>query len=488
MIFKVFNGVGEAGNIGIALLVGFILLVLTRALYLGVFHPLARYPGPLLARFSNLYSAYHAWKGDIHIDIYRCHQRYGDHVRYAPNRLLINTAGAVQDIYGHRAPVKKYVNYRVLAQQAPNTLTMQDKIQHSRRRRVLSQGFSARSLESWQPRIVSQLDRLSQLTVVIVDRLAFDTMTSVSFDSDFDTLRSSKYRYVIEAISASNIRLSVLLQAQELATGNLDGRLFPSSIAGRRQFVRFIRELLGTRLRALDKGGDLFAFLQQCKDPATGEGLGVTELSTETATFIIAGSDTSSTTMAAVCHYVTGSSECHRRVTDEVRSAFASLTDIRLGPTLNLCVFLRACVDEALRLSPPAASALWREVEDGGASIDGHWLPPGCEVGVGIYSIHHRITEWPKPFQFNPDRWLKGSGTQEVDGRAYMPFSIGARSCIGKPLALAQVMLTMARLFWEFDMRRLDRNDSEAKDIEYVVADHVTAGGQGPMLSFRPRI
>ncbi|GLB11901.1 hypothetical protein AtubIFM57258_009175 [Aspergillus tubingensis] len=403
--------------------------------------------------------------------------RTGDHVRYAPNRLLINTAGAVQDIYGHRAPVKKYVNYRVLAQQAPNTLTMQDKIQHSRRRRVLSQGFSARSLESWQPRIVSQLDRLSQvireclittpssmengwttpldmartckspLTVVIVDRLAFDTMTSVSFDSDFDTLRSSKYRYVIEAISASNIRLSVLLQAQELATGNLDGRLFPSSIAGRRQFVRFIRELLGTRLRALDKGGDLFAFLQQCKDPATGEGLGVTELSTETATFIIAGSDTSSTTMAAVCHYVTGSSECHHRVTDEVRSAFASLTDIRLGPTLNSCVFLRACVDEALRLSPPAASALWREVEDGGASIDGHWLPPGCEVGVGIYSIHHRVTEWPKPFQFNPDRWLKGSGTQEVDGRAYMPFSIGARSCIGKPLALAQVILTMARLF-----------------------------------------
>lgn len=66
-----------------------------------------------------------------------------------------------------------------------------------------------------------------------------------------------------------------------------------------------------------------------------------------------------------------------------------------------------------------------------------------------------------------------------------MPFSIGARSCIGKPLALAQVMLTMARLFWEFDMRRVDRDDSEAKDAEYVVADHVTAGGQGPMLSFR---
>lgn len=94
---------------------------------------------------------------------------------------------------------------------------------------------------------------------------------------------------MIEAIAASNIRLSVLLQAQELATANLDGRLFPSSISGRSHFVHFIRGLLGTRLRAPGKGADLFAFLQQCKDPVTGEGLGVKELSTETATFIIAG-------------------------------------------------------------------------------------------------------------------------------------------------------------------------------------------------------
>lgn len=43
-----------------------------------VLHPLARYPGPPLARLTNLYAAYHAWRGSLHTDMYRCHQKYGE--------------------------------------------------------------------------------------------------------------------------------------------------------------------------------------------------------------------------------------------------------------------------------------------------------------------------------------------------------------------------------------------------------------------------
>lgn len=39
-------------------------------------HPLSSYPGPVLAKITNLYAAYHAWKGDIHVDMWKCHQRY----------------------------------------------------------------------------------------------------------------------------------------------------------------------------------------------------------------------------------------------------------------------------------------------------------------------------------------------------------------------------------------------------------------------------
>lgn len=40
-------------------------------------HPLARYPGPPFAKVTDAYAAYHGFRGDIHIDIWKCHVKYG---------------------------------------------------------------------------------------------------------------------------------------------------------------------------------------------------------------------------------------------------------------------------------------------------------------------------------------------------------------------------------------------------------------------------
>jgi hypothetical protein len=71
--------------------VGLAIYFIYNFVYNVFFHPYAKYPGPFLAKFTDLYSGYHAWKGDIHLDMWRCHEKYGDKVRYAPNRLNINT-------------------------------------------------------------------------------------------------------------------------------------------------------------------------------------------------------------------------------------------------------------------------------------------------------------------------------------------------------------------------------------------------------------
>lgn len=41
------------------------------------YHPYARYPGPFWARISPLHALLHAYRGDLHLDVTRCHERYG---------------------------------------------------------------------------------------------------------------------------------------------------------------------------------------------------------------------------------------------------------------------------------------------------------------------------------------------------------------------------------------------------------------------------
>ncbi|ORY60121.1 cytochrome P450 [Pseudomassariella vexata] len=471
--------------------------------YCVFFHPLARYPGPLLAKFTNLYGAYHAWKGDIHIDILRCHCKFGVYVRYAPNRILINSPQALHDIYGHGAHVRKFDGYKILSSHALNTLTLSNKVQHARRRRVISQAFSESSLRMFESLIVSKLDNFCQIIrgtslegewTVSQDmaenfnRLSFDLMTALSFNLDYRTMEDPRHRPVMQAIECSNIRLSVLWQAPALSLCRLDRMLMRDSSKAAQTFVVFLRDLLKSRLRQDESNNrDIFSFLQKCEDPETGDKLSIKELSAETATFIVAGSDTSSTAMAALIHYLAGSARSYDRVTEEVRSTFASLDEIRLGKKINSCVFLRACLDEALRLSPPGGGPLWRLVENDGTTIGDTFFPGGCEVGAGVYAMQNSPDNWENPTSFRPERWL-----EKGVNRPYFPFNIGPRSCVGKPLAVAQILLTIARLCWEFDFRRADagvpvgmRDDEEPS--QYVLKDHITGQKTGPLLCFCPR-
>ena len=200
-------------------------------------------------------------------------------------------------------------------------------------------------------------------------------------------------------------------------------------------------------------------------------------------------------------YYVGHSPLCYDEVMKEVRSKFNSVDEIRMGPTLNSCVYLRACIDEALRMAPPAGGTLWREVDTGGAIIDGIPIPAGYDVGIGVHSVHHNPEYFPKPWTYDPNRWLRASSgggggekavSTETVTAAFNPFGHGPRSCIGKPLALQELMLTLAALFYQFDFRPIDRDEKTWEDKTmvpepFVLKDHVSGQKTGPFVKFKLR-
>jgi len=246
---------------------------------------------------------------------------------------------------------------------------------------------------------------------------------------------------------------------------------------------------------------DFFYYLLNSRDPETGKGFTTPELWGESNLLIIAGSDTTSTALASAFFYLVHNPSALDKLSEEIRSTFGDVEEISSGPTLNSCTYLRAVIDEAMRLSPPVGGILPREVLPGGLEIDGLFIPEGIIVGTPHYALHHNPAYYPDPFSFRPERWLVGGSpdnTQEaveLAQSAFCPFSTGPRGCIGKGLAYVELMTTLARVVYLYDLRLAEGiSVGEGNPMlewgrhrkgEYQLMDSFTSMKDGPYVQFR---
>jgi len=217
--------------------------------------------------------------------------------------------------------------------------------------------------------------------------------------------------------------------------------------------------------------------------------------------------------MAATLFYLVRNPHALQKASEEVRAKFSNEEEITQGSLLNSCTYLRACLDEAMRLSPSVGGILPREVLSGGMTIEGEFVPAGTVVGTPHYTIHHNASYYPQPFSYVPERWIPGASASSkmlvsdsviterdvlLAQSAFCPFSIGPRGCIGKGLAYIELMTTLARVLFLFDMRKAAGFDpAEGKKgnewgrhraDEYQLIDQFTSLKNGPMVEFRRRL
>ncbi|KAK9512304.1 hypothetical protein O3M35_000760 [Rhynocoris fuscipes] len=111
-------------------------------------------------------------------------------------------------------------------------------------------------------------------------------------------------------------------------------------------------------------------------------------------------------------------------------------------------------VKEALRLYPPAVFI--SRIMQYETNIDNHVIPKNHLVLLSMYTAGRDDRIYPSANTFNPNRWVRPTNGREYeavnDPRAYIPFAIGARSCIGKNLALAQLHYTISEIIANFQL------------------------------------
>ncbi|KAI1751863.1 cytochrome P450 [Xylaria castorea] len=485
--------------------------------YQRFFHPLSKYPGPFLASLSDAYGGFYASKQCLHLVTRENQLKYGAVVRQGPNKLVFSSISALRDIYKNDRVTKPKAYIAIgSGTQAPSIFTAPDRKFHRSRRQLISQILTDRSMHAFEPVIAERIDiLLNQLLdaarasyPVNLSKstrcLSMDIAGLLGFGFDLNLQQSNENAFMFTTLDAlvprSNVFYHFFLLRDWLRWLSilLSGKMLE-------QYKSLMEKIMSTRMsEEIDARHDLYSFLANVLDCESG-GLRKSELWTEANFFLTAAGETTRTAMCATLFYLSRSPVCYGKLADEIRGSFATGSAIH-GTALNNCRYLRACIDEALRMSPPGPGILWREQDSNDVSnrplvIDGHVIPPGTVFGVNTYSIHHNEDYFPHSFVYSPDRWLGSKNSEHANlvRDAFVPFSIGSRACAGKTMAYREIGLVLAKIVWYFDFEVASGNlgkigagnpnlgPGREKTSEFQLYDMFTASHDGPYLIFKPR-
>lgn len=157
--------------------------------------------------------------------------------------------------------------------------------------------------------------------------------------------------------------------------------------------------------------------------------LSESEVVSELSSLLMFGHDTTSVTLSWAFAHIYSHPEAVTRIRQE---AFVD-QEGESGVS-----FLKACINESMRLSPIVVQLFRISEKDG--RIDRHPIRKNEMVMPCPYLAHHNPLVFPEPQCFMPERFMKG----DVYPNSFFPYGFGTRLCVGRPLAQQQMPLILS--------------------------------------------
>ncbi|MCK0175773.1 MULTISPECIES: cytochrome P450 [Mycobacteriaceae] len=239
------------------------------------------------------------------------------------------------------------------------------------------------------------------------------------------------------------------------------------ALAARATMTALAREVLVGCRADSSRRAPLVRALMAATDPATGQGLSDDAICDELLVFMLAGHDTTATTLT----YALWQLGRHPDVQDRVAAEVARLGDREITPEdVAGLGFTRQVLHEALRLCPPGPTGTRMTQRD--IEVDGYRVPAGTLVLFAIMAVQHDPRLWERPLEFDPDRFSP-ENSKGRDRWQYLPFGAGPRSCIGDHFAMLEATLALATI-----VRRVQL---DAVDADFPLALPFTMVAGGPI-------
>jgi cytochrome P450 len=324
------------------------------------------------------------------------------------------------------------------------SILLLDGKEHHRQRKLLMPPFHgerlavyARGIHRIASRVIRDLPFGKPFSILpTFQRITFDVILETVFGAsegeEMETLRSRLMALVEKA--QSPLGMLWLLPAMRVNLGPLTGwAAIQRSIAAADEAIYG----LVARARAeRGRGHDVLSLLLSARDE-DGQGMTDAELRDELMTLLLAGHETTATTLAWAVEEIARRPETLGAVRGELEAAAEGRPALELDATVN----------EVLRLHPIASliarrtTAPWK--------VRDYDIPKGTYVLPCPHSVQRHPDFWEAPDEFHPERFLG----KKIHPYAFIPFGGGSRRCIGMAFAMFEAKVILGTLFGEVDLR-----------------------------------
>jgi cytochrome P450 len=338
------------------------------------------------------------------------------------------------------------------------SMIVSDGDEHRRRRSSVQSAFSRRRLNGWIPMIIEQTD-------AAIDRLVERIEPGSTIDM-YPVGRALVLQIVVRSLFGERMsqrcdEIGDLFQRPQDYLESSAFRQFPhpfphtarARVRADRQALDAIIDAEIAHRRARPTGDPLDILETLVADGSLSDA----EIRDQVATLIGAGYDTTSASLAWMLIRATLVPDLWDRLSAEADRVLGPPADAANEPdagTLAELDLANRVMRETVRLHPAGVLSPREAAVD--ISVGGHLIPKGTLILWSAHLAGRNVLAWPNPLRFDPDRFVDLDEEQQaLADMAWVPFSRGARNCIGFALAQMELTLIVARLAQRLDITPL---------------------------------
>jgi cytochrome P450 len=201
-----------------------------------------------------------------------------------------------------------------------------------------------------------------------------------------------------------------------------------------RALGKVILEIINRKRKGSAPATDALGIMMQARDPQSGQLMPDRQIIDETLTLIVAGHETTASTLNWNWYLISQHPEVEQKLANELEF----LTPSFEFDDLPRFSYARQIIEETMRLYPAGWSVSRKALRDDW--LGDYFVPAGTELYVPPYFIQRHPDLWEEPDRFNPDRF-RPENSKHRHRMAMIPFSAGPRNCIGMHFARIEMQI-----------------------------------------------